>query len=569
MPSKEQLETALINADKAGDTASAKKLANALKGGQYDQAPPKDAPVTEQPKTSASDINPVLAGVSEFAAGANNAAIELLDFLGPDQINSMLQLAGSKTRVPTLGEQDIIQSGTKGGFVDEGLGQDILRTGGSLAAVGGAAGQAVRQGARQLPRLASGSESVGAGALRQMGASSPTADIAAGALAGAGSEAGGELGEAVGGPQGRQVGEMLGAVVLPSVPALAKAAVRTGISAREVTEAIPGIARLKDEARAIYKQVDNLGVTINQKPLETLYNSTANSVRNQGFNAKIHPKVGAALGEMEKLTQGALTVSEIDVMRRVARAAARSLDPDEARLGSMMVQKIDDFLDDVPKAAIQGATDNNVGPLLKQARTLWGRAKRSEIIDDAVYKAENQASGFENGIRSQFRSILNSKRKMAGFSAEERKAIELVVRGGKAENIAKALGKFGFTEGQSSSMLLSSLGVAGGVAAAGPGGGVAVPLIGQGFKKLAQGLTVKNARLANELIKAGADGNKIINAYFKAVPKSQRTTKDLTALLIEGNANAIPLKKSSNKIVSDAAYFASVISAASQEDQGD
>lgn len=40
MPTKAQLESALRNADKAGDTAAAKKLANAIKAGQYDDAQP-------------------------------------------------------------------------------------------------------------------------------------------------------------------------------------------------------------------------------------------------------------------------------------------------------------------------------------------------------------------------------------------------------------------------------------------------------------------------------------------------------------------------------------------------
>ena len=40
MPSKQQLEQALINADKAGDTEAAKQLATALKNGQFDQQEP-------------------------------------------------------------------------------------------------------------------------------------------------------------------------------------------------------------------------------------------------------------------------------------------------------------------------------------------------------------------------------------------------------------------------------------------------------------------------------------------------------------------------------------------------
>lgn len=47
MPTREQLEGALRNADAAGDSAAAKKLANALKAAQYDQSPSQ--PVASNP----------------------------------------------------------------------------------------------------------------------------------------------------------------------------------------------------------------------------------------------------------------------------------------------------------------------------------------------------------------------------------------------------------------------------------------------------------------------------------------------------------------------------------------
>lgn len=209
MPSKEELETALVNADKAGDVEAATTLANALKAGSYDQ-PSQPAP---------EKANPLLRGVAEFAAGSNNAVVELVDFLGPDQINNILQLAGSDKRFPTLGEQDIIKSATSGGFVENDLTRDVLRSAGSMTSIGGISGQVLRQGAEQLPRLASNSESVLAGVLRQIKASNPALDFGAGGVAGAGSELGGELGEEIAGPEGRAAGEMLGSVVAPlSIP---------------------------------------------------------------------------------------------------------------------------------------------------------------------------------------------------------------------------------------------------------------------------------------------------------------------------------------------------------------
>jgi hypothetical protein len=560
MPTKEQLETALINADKAGDTDAARKLANALKAGAFEESDSD----TQMP-TAPTAPNPVLAGAAEFAAGANNAVVELLDFLGPDQINNILQLAGSEKRFPTLGEQDIIRSATSGGFVENDLARDVLRSAGGTATIGGAAGQLFRQAAGQLPKIASNAESIGAGALRQMGASTPVKDVLTGSLAGAGIELGGEAGEAMGGDEGRQAGELLGSIAAPLAPSVARRAVSRGISNKSFTESVPTIDRLKTEARAVYKEVDNMGVSINQPPLGKLSESISASVKNQGFNPRIHPKVNAALDEIQSLTSNAMTVSEIDTMRRVARSAARSIEPDEARLGSMMVRKIDDFFDTIPQSAISGSQNPQVGALLKDARIKWGRAKRSEILEEAVEKASLQASGLENGLRTQFRSILNNKRKIAGFSAEEREAMKRVVKGGKAENIAKHLGKLGFSENQASSMLLASLGVAGGAAVGGPAGAVAVPIVGQAARSLAQRLTRNNAKLADELIRAGTNGRKIANAYIKSTPKGKRSTEELTGILLNTNSEDIPaLIKGNVKLISDAAYFASVILASEE-----
>lgn len=511
----------------------------------------------------------------EGMAGANRVALQLLDFLGPDQINAVLQLSGSDKRVPTLYESDIGQKGAKGEFMDPGVARDIVRTSSEFAAAGLGSGALLREGAANLPRIASGAESTLQGAIRQLGGSTAARDVATGAVAGAGSEIGGEVGEKVGGATGRQVGELAGSIVAPIGVAGTQQAVRQmgqkAAANRAINKAAPTVDALKDSARALYQQVDDLGAAVSQKPLQTLSNTIAARVKREGFNAKIHPKVSAAMDEIATLTKGDMTISEIDTMRRVARAAARSIDPDESRLGSIMVEQIDGFLDNVPQSALINAPSSKVGPLLKEARGLWGRARRAELIDDAVEKARNQASGFENGLRVQFRSLLNNKKKMQGFSPEEREAIKTVVRGGPAENIARALGKFGFSEGQASSMLLSSLGSAGGFAAGGVVGGVAVPVIGQSAKAAAQRLTRQNVRLASQLIRAGSNGKAIAAAYVRNVPKSEQSVEELTGLLLKGNASLAPLIRSDSKLVSDAAYFASVISSAEVpvEDLGD
>ena len=494
----------------------------------------------------------------EFAAGVNRGATEILDFLGPDQVNAILQLFGTDKRVPTLTES--MSAGTRGGFMEEGLPRDVVRAAGEVIPSAVGVGAALRAGANQLPKIASGGESVGRGLLRDMGRSTAVQDATGAAL----SVAGGEVGEEYGGVPGRIAGTFAAPLAAPA----AKAAVSKALTPspdQMLKRAAPSVDQLKDKASQLYQQIDDMGVKISEPHVGKLVSRIANTVKNAGFHPKIHPKVAAALDEVTVSGEGALSVSDVDKLRRVVGAAAKSIEPDEQRIARLMMNDIDSFLDDIPKAALSGG-DDSAGETLRQARQLWSRASKARLLDDAVEKAQNQASGFENGLRVQFRQILNNKKKMAGFSSEERDAIKTIVRGGPAENIARALGKFGFTEGHASSMLMGSIGVGAGAAVGGPLGAAAVPVAGTVAKKSAQRMTKDNATLANALVRAGKDGRRIAKAYIDTVPAGKRSVEDLTGLLLQDGVSLKGIPKTSSKLVSDAAYFASVIKQSETED---
>lgn len=70
MPTKQQLESALRNAHNAGDTAAAKKLANALKAGQYDQpetTPPASAETQTVPANRFAPPQPIVTGGQQMS----------------------------------------------------------------------------------------------------------------------------------------------------------------------------------------------------------------------------------------------------------------------------------------------------------------------------------------------------------------------------------------------------------------------------------------------------------------------------------------------------------------------
>lgn len=334
-----------------------------------------------------------------------------------------------------------------------------------------------------------------------------------------------------------------------------------------IQEGVPSSDRLKSEARIIYNDLSDAGLKVKSESFDNLAGNLRQDLRKQGFNKRIHPKVESALDEIELNRGKNIDLTEVDTLRRIAQSAARSLEPDEARLGSMVVEKIDTYMDNLDSKSFTGGKGESVGAKYKEARSFWSRAKKSEIIQDAVEKANLQKSGFENGLRIQFERILKSNKLKRGFNPEELKAMRAVVQGDVASNLAKHLGKFGFTEGRASSMLLGSLGTAGGFAAGGIAGGILVPLVGQVSKSLASKLTEGKAKFADDVVKAGKDGLNIARAYVKNVPKSQRTPEELTQLLLKGGIDLSGIKNSKNKLFNDAAFFAITLKE-QQEEQG-
>lgn len=496
------------------------------------------------------DVNEALGKIpgastlTEFASGVNRSVFGALDFLGPDNINAILELSGSEKRVPTFSES----FGEDRGKFDQGLSGEIAGASGELAGAAAGMGALIRQGAANLPRMTAG-ESARTGAIRQLGQTTAKADVAGGAAAGVGQEVGREIG----GAEGAAIGSVLGPSILAVPLNTAKSAAN-----KILKQSAPSSEELKNIASGIYKSIDESGLRVPQSSFDNLADDIAKTLKKEGLDKDLTPKSNALVNRFQEEKGALKSITDIDTLRKVARGASESLEKSEQRLGNLAIDKIDDFLDDFGKELVDG---KEVGQAYKSARDLWSRARKSEILDQAVKNAENQASGFENGIRTQFRQVLKriDSGKQKGFTKEERDAIAKVVQGTNATNTAKFLGKFGILDGVTSRSLttLSGAGLAG--AAGGVGAGAAVPLIGQVAGGLAERMTLNNAQLANAIVRAGKNGTKITTAYLKATPKGERSPVDLASLLIR---NEVPVDtinlKSAPRILSDAAIITAI-----------
>jgi hypothetical protein len=186
------------------------------------QEQPKEKGILQQAGDAAMDyaVNPVLEGM----AAVNRGATGLVDFV-MSPVNAAMELSGSDMRVPSLTQA--WAPATQGNFMEQGLGRDVVRAAGETIPSALAMGGALRTAAQPLtgmvtgqvgnvgtlPQLATGSESVGVGALRQLGSSTMAQDAGFAALSGAGSAVGREV--------GGEEGAMIGAIAAPAAVTLA------------------------------------------------------------------------------------------------------------------------------------------------------------------------------------------------------------------------------------------------------------------------------------------------------------------------------------------------------------
>lgn len=371
-----------------------------------------------------------------------------------------------------------------------------------------------------------------------------------GAIAGAGEEVGRDV--------GGEPGALIGGVTTPIAVAIPLSAAKTAAT-KLLKQAAPSVDTLKDTARGIYQSLDDSGVVIPSKSFDKLVTDITSTLRKEGVDPDLTPKATAVLRRLGTEIGQDKTLTEIDTLRKVARGAADSIEPSERRLGAIAIDKIDTFLDGLSAEVVGG---KQAGAAFKSARDLWQRAKKTELLDAAVLDAESQASGFENGLRTQFRSLQRkiNKGTVKGFTGEEKAAIKKVVEGTKAGNIARALGKFGVLDGITSRSLTSLGGIAVvGGATGSPIVAGAVPLIGQVSGALAQRMTLNNARMAQAVVQAGKNGAKITQVYIRNTPKDQQSPSELAELFLK---NEVPLDainvKTATPLIASAAIIASV-----------
>jgi len=333
-----------------------------------------------------------------------------------------------------------------------------------------------------------------------------------------------------------------------------------------LVEAAPDVNKIKQASRAIFNELDQSGVAINQNALSRLEKNLDNIVKKQGVDARVTPEASGAIQAVkDSIAKGEpIPTSEMDTLRTIAKNAIVQTDPNKARVGAAIVDEIDDFLDniksiDIEKGAQVSAAE--VGKKYRTARKLWGRAKRSEMLQEAIETGSSRKAGVEKGIRNELNNLLNRKKSRKFLSKEDIKAIRKVTDGDFKQNFASLVGGMGLKLENSPSLFGSIIsgGGIGAIASTVPGlGGAIAPVavgaitIGTISKEIAKKITRNKAQFLDTITRAGNDAERITRAYLKSVPKGKRKVSDLSDLLLDPNIDLNVLENIASETVKDA-----------------
>jgi hypothetical protein len=262
----------------------------------------------------------------------------------------------------------------------------------------------------------------------------------------------------------------------------------------------PTVQELKGQAGQQYKFAEDVGAVFKKNSYNQFANKIESTLAKEGLDKTLQPRVYAALERIKDTKNSNVSLENMEILRRIGQAAGSSIDASERRLASILVDNLDDFVETAQPGQLAKGSSEAVRALT-DARELWKRAKKTEIIDDLVASAELRAeanytqSGIENALRRKLVNLADNPKKLRAFSKEEQELIKSTAKGGSVQNALRLLGKLSPT-----GAIPAAIGGGAGFALGGPYGAVILPMLGGAARQGATQLGLRNIeQLRNRL----------------------------------------------------------------------
>lgn len=322
-----------------------------------------------------------------------------------------------------------------------------------------------------------------------------------------------------------------------------KTAGKEPITDKQVRQLIKENAPIPDElftaSNAVYKEVSELGARIIPQKYSQLVDRIKADLKKGGFRERINTDVAVLVDDLNSGVGRDLSLDDLTEIRTVAQGLAKKVDPQTQALGNSIIDNIDKFLDSDVARLPEGSAAS-IGPRLKEARSLWNRARKGQEITDIFQKAKDAPLGqFEDTLRQEFKKLRMNRKRLRFFNKKDRQFIKNVAVGGKPQRILDFVGAFGLQ--RNPLFKIGAEGAASVLLGAQPVASLAI--IGTVSKSLANRLRRNNGKFADAVIRSGKDAQKVVRAYLENTPNAERRAEHLSQLLLRSEIDLSRVKK--------------------------
>ena len=195
-----------------------------------------------------------------------------------------------------------------------------------------------------------------------------------------------------------------------------------------------------------YAMLEQSGIELKNDEFANSMTNIAKGLRKEGYTPTGYPKITGAIEELTSTAQPK-DWTELQALRKMIKAGQKSVDPEERRLASILLDDYDNYLLNVPKSDIAAGDVKAAGKTWEEARDAYSRMKKAEVFEDKLEEAKLDRSKFtqsgeENSLAKQLRQLAKNDKKMRLFTKEEQAAITKAAEGGTLQNLLKFFGRF-------------------------------------------------------------------------------------------------------------------------------
>lgn len=275
---------------------------------------------------------------------------------------------------------------------------------------------------------------------------------------------------------------------------------------------IPTTQQIREASNVAYQDAADAGAIIRPEAMQRVNGDFTRWLANFGYDPGLQPHVGLLLNRLQQAGQDNITAEGIDIIRKLAVNVARDGNNSERVVAGELIGRLDDMMDNLGAADVVQGDGPGAAAAFTQARDLWRTYRKSELIDNLVVRAEDQAlstnsgGNIQNTIRQKLRSILDNPKQRRLFTQEEQDAIRQIVRGTPTQNALRIIGRLAPSSNSWLGPILGGMG-AGGYATGGPMGAaiaIGIPTAGAAAKSAATGLTQRSVNQLSEMVRSTA-----------------------------------------------------------------